>query len=273
MFFHPEGPPAFFLILVLVVRDAEFIQAVVQDDSGKSVDMDPVNAAHTDRSFQFAVQSAGAEIRVVHKVAELIGLCRFAGQHFQHLLFRDLIPPAQFLRDVMRKDLCYSAEFLFIERIESLPCLISEDRKGIRVMEGDVRDPLAALPVVHLKIGDDLLEGQFERIADVVKERGQSPELQEQVGRPPLLSLSAVRIQAVEFTEFPAVDGVGLIDRKSEREHVDGMGIVVPVLHEKRTAVGLELGEELHHLLGFAVMPEKDIQIAVIYVVGILCNA
>ena len=52
-----------------------------------------------------------------------------------------------------------------------------------------------------------------------------------------------VRIKAIEAFEACAEGVIGFVDRQSQRKNVDRMGIVIAVLHEQRTAVGLELGE------------------------------
>ena len=45
---------------------------------------------------------------------------------------------------------------------------------------------------------------------------------------------------------------------------------MIPVLHQKRAAVRLKFGKELHHFLGFSVVSEKHFQIAVIDGIGVL---
>ena len=98
-----------------------------------------------------------------------------------------------------------------------------------------------------------------------MKEGSQAPEFQEEVGCPVFLFF----LKAVETSEDPAECFTGLIDGQAQGKDIDRMGIMVPVLHEKGAAVGLVFAEQLDHLFGLSVLPQKDIQEAVIDHVGI----
>ena len=66
------------------------------------------------------------------------------------------------------------------------------------------------------------------------------------------------------------VDFVGLVDGQAKGENVDGVGVVVPVFHQKAAAVCLELRQKLDHPPCLFVVPHKHLQIAEINVKSVL---
>ena len=173
------------------------------------------------------------------------------------------------MNDVIRQQLGNAFKFHPVEMHEMRPGKLVQRHQPIDASISQVHAVLAALLMVDLEIGKHLLKGQLEGIADVVEQRGQTPDLQEQVGRFALIR----GLLAVEVPERIPVGPVGLIDRQPQRKHVHGVGIVVPVLHQQRTAVGLVLREQLHHLLGFAILPQEHVDVAEIHGVGVLRRA
>ena len=141
-------------------------------------------------------------------------------------------------------------------------------------MIGNIQAPFSAFDLIDFEIRDDLFKGQFKRIADIMKEGGQAPVFQEQAGGFAVcLPVVLFGADPVEFFESPAEGLICLIDGQAQGKHIYRVGIMIPVFHEQGTAVGLILGQQLHHLFGFAVMAEEDLQIAVINRIGIFCHA
>ena len=102
-----------------------------------------------------------------------------------------------------------------------------------------------------------------------MEQGAQPPVFQKKVGD---LILSP-SLQAVKVPEGAAVRPVRLVDRQTEREHVDRVGIEIPVLHQQRASVRLVLGEQLDHLLGSPILAEKDLQKSIIDRVGVFGDA
>ena len=154
------------------------------------------------------------------------------------------------MRDAESKELLARGKCSAIHLLKVLFCLFPQSRDRIDVMIGDVEAALAPLLPGNFIVAHDLLERQFKGITDVVKKRCQSPVFKETAGGSViLLRIRVVRVKPVEFLEGRAIRFVGLVDRKSERKHVDGVGIVVAVLHQERTAIGLVFREKFYHFL------------------------
>ena len=149
-------------------------------------------------------------------------------------------------------------------------CLVAQLGQNVHIVVGDINTALAALFIIHFKVRDHLLKGKLERISYVMEKRGKTPELQEHIGGFSLLLLSSIRIHAIKLPELATESTVRLIDRKPQCKHIDRMGIMIPVFHQQRASVGLKLGEEFYHLLGFPVVTEEDLKITIVDLIGVL---
>ena len=141
----------------------------------------------------------------------------------------------------------------------------------VHVMISKIQAALAALLAGHLIVGKHLLKRKLKGIADIVEKRRQSPVFQKTAcGRMVCFGIGLIGIKSIKLLECCTISGIGFVDRKSQREDIYRVRVMIAVFHEQGTAVGLKLGEQFHHLLGFAVMPEEHFQIAIINGIGIL---
>ena len=269
MLIHAQRRFALALVPVLVKRDREFPETVVQYDGGERVDVHRGHVRRLHDPDQLLAEPRRAEKGVIHVVAEVLRTGRLAIEHVQQVFLGEAVAPAHFFRDVVGEQLARGREAAAVQRLEAVARLLVQPRQGLHRAIGQEEAVFPAFLVVHLKVAEHLLEGQLKGIADIVEQRGQPPEFQEEVGDLVLLPV----LQTVKVTEGKAVGLVRLVDRKAQREHVDRMGIVVPVLHQQRAAVGLVLGEQLHHLLGLSVLAEEDLQKRVVDHIGVLGDA
>ena len=86
---------------------------------------------------------------------------------------------------------------------------ITHARKAVEIAVGQEHAARPALFAVDLKIGEHLLKGDLKRIADVVKQRSQPPEFEEEgrgamlvlTGREPVESLKGLSEMLVRFVD------------------------------------------------------------------------
>ena len=100
-----------------------------------------------------------------------------------------------------------------------------------------------------------------------MEERRQPPILQKMTGC--LLSV----LQVIELPIGLLKEGIGFIDGQPQGKDIHGMGIVVPVLHQKAAAVGFKFREEFDHPSRLLIIPHEHLQIAEIDVEGVLFSA
>ena len=269
---HAQG--RFPFLLVLVEGDGELEKAVMEQDGRKGIHMQFFDVRRADGFLDLAVEPAGAEEGVVHKVAEITGGNRLALQDIQHLFFGKTVAFPQLGSDIKCQDLHDIPELPVVEPAEPPGGIFADPGQELQVMIGNIQAPFSAFDLIDFEIRDDLFKGQFKRIADIMKEGGQAPVFQEQAGGFAVcLPVVLFGADPVEFFESPAEGLICLIDGQAQGKHIYRVGIMIPVFHEQGTAVGLILGQQLHHLFGFAVMAEEDLQIAVIDIISVLRDA
>ena len=194
---------------ILVERYGELEQAVVQQYRGERVHVLFADLIRTERIAYLAVESGGAEIRVVHIVSESVRADGLVVDRPQHVLFRKAVDLAQLFGDAEGEQFLRGIERAAVELLELSFCFVPEPGYRVDVAESDEQAAFAAFAACDLVIRQHLLERKLKGIAYIVEQRRKSPELQETV------SCGAVRFgvglvgrEAVELLELSAVYGV-----------------------------------------------------------------
>ena len=260
----------FALFVGFVERDRELIEAVVQHDRGQRVDVRLGQRLRPALLDQFLIQTRRGEIGMVHEVSEPVGIGRLGADRVVKIFLGDLIRFAEPLCDAEGKQLLDRAERTVKQVFKVRGCRLIHMGKAVEIVIGKEQRAIAAPLAVDLEICHDLLERDLERVADVVEQRGQPPELEEEHRR---LVPVPVRLKAVELLERAAEPLVGLVDRKTERKDVHRMRIVIPVLHQKRACVGFEFREQLDHLARPSVLAHEHLEVAIVYRIRVLGDA
>ena len=271
MLVHPQRS---FIVFTIKEGNGKLEKTVVQQDCRQSVHVLFVDLFDPDRVFDLTVEPRRAEIRMIHEIVEGIRRDGLVVNLAEHIFFRKVIRRAELLGDAEGKKLLRGFKRASVNLYKLLLCLLSQLCDRVHIPIGEKQAALAALPARYLVVREHLLKRKLKGIADIMEQRRQPPVFQKTACRRMVnICFCPVRIKAIEAFEACAEGVIGFVDRQSQRKNVDRMGIVIAVLHEQRTAVGLELGEQLHHLFRFAVMPEEHFQIAVINGVGVLRRA
>ena len=193
----------------------------------------------------------------------------------QQISFREAVGFTQFFGNSPCQQFFYGVESLMETVPEMFLFVLCQIDQHVQrpVRQVGLLRTFSAFFTGYFIIGDGLFKRQFKRISDVMEERCQSPEFQKHVGSLQILfPVRLIRAESVMAFEGFSEVFVCFIDGKTQCEHINGMGIMVPVLHQQGTAVRLILREQFHHLFGFAVTAEEYFQITVVNIVGILCN-
>ena len=271
---HAQGRFPLARILVLVECNGKFVKAVMQQNGRKRVDMTARQILRPQNPRQLVVKTGGTEKGMVHKVTEIVRTDGFSVDHIQQVALRKAVGFAQLLGNVKGEQLTCGFKPAVEQRFKAVFCRFIQTGQGFHRTVGEKQAALSPVMIVHLKIAEYLLKGKLKGIANVMKQRRKPPEFEEQIGGlMRRLQISFVGVNAVKRFERMADRLIRLIDGKAESKHIDGMGIVIPVLHQQRAPVGFVLREKLHHFLGFSVLAEEDLQIAVIYGVGVFRHA
>ena len=257
-------------VFVLVVVDLEFENAVVQHDGRQHVHMHPCQVAGA-AAAELSAQPRSAEHRVVHEIAVVLRRDGLGLDHVPHEGLVKAVGSAQLFGQIVREQRAHGLEAQAVQLPEARLRRFVEAGQRSDVAVDQIGAARAALLPVHLEVAEHLLVGQLEGVADVVKQRRQPPEFQKGVGRAAALrAVALVGVKAVKTLELPAEGRVRLVDRQSQCEHIDRVGVVIPVLEQQRAAVFLVFAQQLHHLLRAPVAAEEHLQKAVVDHVGVL---
>ena len=123
--------------------------------------------------------------------------------------------------------------------IEIVQAAKAREHELIHVAVGHVRRETKVVVVSLVELADvglHLLVSDFEGIPDVVEKGRETPELEEVAS-----GGGAFREAIACVVSFPD-GGVILVDGEANEKHVDAVGVVIAMLHEKRARVCLVLG-------------------------------
>ena len=226
------------------------------------------------RLHQFTEQPRRTEPRMIHEVTELFRMRRFICEHIQQIFLRKTIGFAQFCGNICCQDLICGRKRPAIQVFKMLFSFFADLSQHVHGPVCDHHAVFAAFLIVYFEISHDLFERQLKRIADIMEQRGKSPEFQKGVcGFCVFFFILFVGIKLIELFKCFPVMLVGLIKRQPQRKDIYRVGIMIPVFHQKGTAVGFEFRKQFDHFFGFAIMAKKHFQIAVVYIVRIFCHA
>ena len=216
-------------------------------------------------------QTERTEVGMIHIIAKALRGDRLLPEDLQQVFFCNSISFSKLQSKV--------AGHHFINRKKAFPIHFPEEflrlrpqfRHCFHIFVNNERSILPAIVIPGFKEGDHLLEGQFKRIADIMEQSCHSPVFQEEMGRFSGFSgMIRIRSEMIKTVKRPAEIFICFIDRNPQHEDIHRMGKVIPVLHQKRTAVGFIFAEQLYNLFRSSVASEKNFHKTVIDTVRIL---
>ena len=245
----------------------------MQEDGGERIHVRCVEVV-TESVCQFRIQPCRAEEGMIHKASEAFGMSWLVFQNVHQIALGETVGFSKLLRDVKGEKFRHGMEGTAVNLLKLFCGGIPEPGQHIDIPVGHQEAAVPALFVVHFKVGHHLLKGQFKGIADIMEQGSQAPVLQEKGSRFAVFRFVGVTgIKMVKRLERCPEGFVRFINGKTQREHIDRMRIMIPVLEQQGTSVGFKLAEQFDHFFGLAVSSEKHFQVTVIDGVCVLSDS
>ena len=206
----------------------------MQHDGGQRIDLYGGEPIRRTDGNEFPVEPHGTEEGVIHIIAIFLRMGGFAADNVQQFLLGNTVGFAQVPRNTEGEQFLHSGKFPAVQTGERGAVCLADGNKAIHVMVGHIQAAAAALFRIHFKVGKNLFEGDLKRITDIMEERGQPPVLKKEGGGSGILRPAG---EIIEIAECFPEGRVHIINCKAQGKDIDRMGIVIPVLHQKRGSV------------------------------------